>query len=108
MKIDDLPLMPSQRDELESDLAGNAGNVEIARKVTAWGHPISEAAVRRYREAIGSQDTDRRRVLGSHAGTALHTSAASRAHAARVTARPRTGGWRTDSGTTIRRCAGAT
>lgn len=64
-KLDELPLTVEQREEIESDLAGGAGSVDIARKITAWGHPISEAAIRRYRESNSLGEPDRRRVLGA-------------------------------------------
>ncbi|HZV27085.1 MAG TPA: hypothetical protein VFG00_12435, partial [Acidothermaceae bacterium] len=63
-KLDELPLTPEQREEILSDLANGVGNVDIARKITAWGHPISEAAIRRYREALGTSDPQRKLLIG--------------------------------------------
>lgn len=63
-KLDELALTDKQRTEVESDLASGLGNVDLARKITGWGHPISEAAIRRYRETLGVGDPQRKILAG--------------------------------------------
>jgi len=65
-KIDELPLSPSQREELTKDLHdGSVAHSAVAAKVTQWGWPLSEKSVRRYRRQIDFVPQEREQAVES-------------------------------------------